>query len=292
MDAEEVPEDDELVETTLVDAAILRMLQDSPVEYPNTPPGLSVTIPTYAEVARVGGIDHWDEEGGDEGSGDGSEAEMDHRDSFVPCEICNEMVEFHAYADHLEACSLRESVLSSTLPMLRPMNRNIQESLFMLPRGDSPRMPRLPEFMVNRPVHFIYDSQNDVVAQIGIRLMQALQTNNEYEYNNAMQELMGGPVRVGVSDIDAVCPVINDADVPVNTACTICLAKLPICDVGAAAAADVGSDNDDDSDNDSVCAPLPAETRKTPCGHYFCDPCITKWLGDHKTCPNCLQACE
>ena len=272
MDAD-VPDnidDDDHVDTTLVEEAIIRMLQDT--NCPDTPPSLT---PTYAEVVRVRGntdLDEWnDGDGEDDEDEDGEDDEMDYSDAFVPCEICNEMVDFHAYAVHIETCMIRESVFRNTLPALRSMNQNAQESIFLLPSGGT-GMPTLPQSMLNRPAQVIYDSQNDVVAQIGIRLMQALQTNNEYEYNNAMQELMGGPVRVGVRDINAACPVI--LDVPQNTACTICLAMLPIVDA------------------ESLCTSLPVETRKTPCSHYFCDPCITKWLSEHKTCPNCLQEIE
>ena len=32
------------------------------------------------------------------------------------------------------------------------------------------------------------------------------------------------------------------------------------------------------------------KTRLLACGHKYCDPCLTKWLEDHSTCPICRQS--
>ena len=34
------------------------------------------------------------------------------------------------------------------------------------------------------------------------------------------------------------------------------------------------------------------KTRLLVCGHKYCEPCLTKWLEDHATCPICRQSAD
>ena len=349
--------DDERVETSHVEAMILRMLQEaSPVSANSNddddnengddngngtgpwngrasllnPSPIRVTFfgsdfPSAPDVLyprpqypRYNMYDN-EREGGDSDDEDG-EGEREDDDmiidetvntvvhSFVPCEVCHEMIEFDAYASHLESCIVRDSVIDSTLPQINAQARN---GIFMLPRrGGEHDMRMFSSFIRSRqlPTAF-YDSRNDTVAEIGMRLMQALHTGNEYQYNLLMQELMGGPVRIGVEDIDAVCPIVQDAEVPPVTVCTICLSALPIPVPAASVseapdapeapevpeASEVPEAHQEPDASEAHQEPEAPKvhvtaTRRTLCDHFFCDPCIQIWLSEHKTCPNCL--CE
>ena len=93
--------------------------------------------------------------------------------------------------------------------------------------------------------------------------LDALLNADDYDLTTMIGELMGGNVRIGVTDVDAVttrepCP---DAD-------TVC----PICqdNVGAQASMRV--------------------TRA--CHHTFCSGCIETWLRSSKKCPVCMLDLE
>jgi hypothetical protein len=352
---EEENDDDTAIESSNIEAILLRMLQDTPTNVVTTTivttpvlrrhlaPYDDPQVPNTPEVLRHrydDGVDEDDAEG--EGDADietydeddmmidyGDEGDLDHpveprpnvprntvefvdQDAFVPCEMCREMIAFMDYARHLEVCGMRHNVYRNTLPSI--LN---QDNLFVLPQRME-NITRVPLFFRNVPMS-VYESHDDTVAEIGLRLIQSLQSGNEYQYNLLMQELMGGPVRIGVPDVDAVCPVVQDDTVPEGTTCTICLSGLPIRgvqaddneavaasfignheEVGNAGAGDdeepVAADGaavDDDSDDEQPIAAdddtgVAIPTRKTLCGHHFCTECICKWLADHKTCPNCL----
>jgi hypothetical protein len=237
-----VEDDDETeIESSNIEAILLRMLQDTPTggittvqlhDEPQTPPalrhrydnGMEPGAGAGAEAGTETGEDE-DEEEIDEGYDDddmmidyGDEGDMDpvpriprntvefvDRDAFVPCEMCQELIAFMDYSRHLEICGMRHNVYRNTLPSI--INRD-----FILPqRVES--LNRIPIFIRNVPMS-IYESHDDTVAEIGLRLIQSLQSGNEYQYNLLMQELMGGPVRIGVPDIDAVCPVDDDETIP------------------------------------------------------------------------------
>ncbi len=42
----------------------------------------------------------------------------------------------------------------------------------------------------------------------------------------------------------------------------------------------------------SVCHEPLRGTRVLPCGHAFCDDCITRWFREHTTCPSCRAPCD
>lgn len=78
-----------------------------------------------------------------------------------------------------------------------------------------------------------------------------MRREDEYESNLRLQESMGGPVLIGVPDIDAVTLPCRDVE-----CCPVCMEAAPA-------------------------------GRRTLCGHLYCAPCIERWLTDHKRCPVC-----
>lgn len=80
---------------------------------------------------------------------------------------------------------------------------------------------------------------------------------SDYEYNLMLAETMG-KVEVGVADVsEVITDVTADEAMESDEACPICYESV-------------------------AC-------KTTACGHYFCKPCITKWLATSKKCPVCMQ---
>lgn len=86
-------------------------------------------------------------------------------------------------------------------------------------------------------------------------------TIDDYEQNLRLAELIGN-VSVGITDVETVGTIIPNRNICTesNQMCTICMD--PIHQTG----------------NDA---------RELICGHVYCQPCIDKWLTNHKKCPVC-----
>ena len=94
-----------------------------------------------------------------------------------------------------------------------------------------------------------------------------IENTNSYEINLMLQELMGGNVSVGLSNVEKVLKEPTTETVKTiddDTECTIC--KTEIKEL------------------------LEKEKTivETSCKHLYCKECITEWLKHHKTCPVCM----
>jgi hypothetical protein len=197
--------------------------------------------------------DNYEEEEEEE---EGEEEDDSH--NRVPCEICDDMVLFDEYADHLERCIMGGTHVESAV---------IRTDTFILPSTEFPT--QIPSFLRNISLERGL-VPTDAFALVGARLIQYMQNGNEYEYNLLMQELMGGAVNSGIVDINAVIPLYTET-VPPDTLCSICCETIPFKD------AETGVER---------------AVRKTKCNHFYCDPCISKWVEASKRCPNCIANLE
>ena len=94
-------------------------------------------------------------------------------------------------------------------------------------------------------------------------MMSAIYDGDDYEFNLMLGELMG-KVECGVVDIaKVVTPVSVEEAAQSGNDCPICFEAFP------------------NLESTGAC--------KTECNHYFCSPCITKWLGSNKKCPICMH---
>jgi len=202
--------------------------------------------------------DDYDEEEVEEDDEEGEQEDEDDSHNRVPCEICDDMVLFEEYADHLERCITGELTTESAV---------IRTETFILPANDFPT--QIPSFLRNISLERGL-VPTDAFALVGARLIQYMQNGNEYEYNLLMQELMGGAVNSGIADINAVIPLYTET-VPPDTLCSICCETIPFKDAETGVARAV---------------------RKTKCNHFYCDPCISKWVEASKRCPNCIANLE
>lgn len=97
-----------------------------------------------------------------------------------------------------------------------------------------------------------------------------------YETNLRLAELMGGNVRRGIRDVDAVSRVEPVARASHAAAATTPEGRCPICQC---AFAELPREH-----GDRACM-----RRIFQCEHAFCDPCLRAWLRSATSCPVCRR---
>jgi len=107
--------------------------------------------------------------------------------SFIPCEVCNQMIRFDDYAHHIDACIMQERAPTIFIPI------NIQNA-------STSRVNVLPRLMRNI----------------------LMGTTNDYESNLMLQEMMGGAISKGISNKDNVTSTVSYEETPTDAICTIC----------------------------------------------------------------------
>jgi hypothetical protein len=185
---------------------------------------------------------------------------------FVPCELCDQLIHFDQYEQHLHTCTSRQPVffqyhdhdigqivrinLNPALNALQRFHLDAAEELAeeghedIEEGGDENDENYLPRGTQHQSLMTIVWSHDTGYVNA-----------NDYELNTLIGETLG-KVSVGISEIDNVIKPTS------NTHEGIC----PICQ-------DVANE----------------EPVITLCNHIYCKGCITKWLGEHKSCPVCLQ---
>lgn len=144
-------------------------------------------------------------------------------DNTIPCEICNQNIDFNNYIQHCETCYIQSSISNHIVS-----NQIIMGNRRIISRASVPLDIELTHLVVNL---------------------------NEYEINEQMESLNGGPVNTPASNIEKCFETVeNDR----SFTCTICL--------------------DDATDKAYV---------KTVCNHFFCRDCIKTWLSIKHKCPIC-----
>ena len=160
-------------------------------------------------------------------------------DPSIPCEICQQVVPYSGYINHLEICQNRTSILNILDPIFNTFIQN-QMTPMQIDMGlDS----------------YVYHSDNSRT----FHLEDFLDT---FEMSNMISNIID-TVNNGCNDIHAAITTISPSNLcHSNICCSICLESL------------------DQLQSD-------INISKTSCDHYFCEPCITRWLRDNKTCPLC-----
>jgi hypothetical protein len=94
----------------------------------------------------------------------------------------------------------------------------------------------------------------------------------EYDLNLLIQQIMGGNIKIGVSNILNTLSPCEYNLITKEDNCMICLESL----------FNMVTDNANGLDQSYDKVPM-----KTLCKHIFCRECITKWFITHTKCPNC-----
>ena len=118
--------------------------------------------------------------------------------------------------------------------------------------------PMLNSFLQNSPI----DSVGSNMLSSNMRMVNLEDLVDSYEMNNIISEIIGN-VNHGVIDMESAISNVdlNDVINSDNNSCSVCLEQF---------------------ENMSNCT-----VSKTVCDHYFCTPCITKWLQQKRKCPLC-----
>lgn len=198
-------------------------------------------------------------------------------DELLPCELCNAMVPFSSYNDHVARCLratriigfLRRHLASSSdeddsndaheneiADMSRHFTRNAQVS----------RMS-LHDFISN---HFNGVSSPPTRNIVWFNIQGA--GSGSYESNTRLGERIGR-VEVGLTEdqLREVSYSSTDAEELVVDKDDVC----PICQENLLEAM---------GDGRAACI--------LACSHLYCEDCIKRWLGTHKKCPVCMVDLE
>lgn len=203
------------------------------------------------------------------------DASSSNEDEFIPCELCETMIPFQQYQQHVLTC--RGTVMPSAV-----FNYRIQDDVLGMVQIPIPMslLQRVASRM-HAPDDEDHESDsNEVVPQseqqrqrmlLRLRVIEyntpeTMPLEDSYEINSMLSELIGN-VDCGIPDIQRVTEVVPKEDAEALDADAIC----PIC-----------QDVFNDLCKQDVCL------RKTLCHHTFCDPCLAKWFGRSKRCPMCM----
>lgn len=181
-------------------------------------------------------------------------------ENLIPCEICNTLVNFEDYNEHLSMCNspLNNIGLQNELFSIFdiPVNNNLQEE-------DINNEEEL-EYSINIENDNLnnFNNLNNQLINIFGNIIGNLENSNfsvnnidneedSYENLNNISETIGD-VNVGVIDIDKYLRNYEN-----KITCPICCIDF---DSGV----------------------------ETKCNHKFCKDCITEWLKENNKCPICL----
>lgn len=176
-------------------------------------------------------------------------------DEMIPCEICEQMVQFSEYLQHLDACMQHFTTILLPLPPMQQsqyMDLNITSNQVI---GDNDTVDQGNEQSQNIERVFIVMS----FGMLGHEILES-----SYDANLDLQELMGGNVEVGLSNVDAV--ILRTIARENDDLCVIC--------------------------QELLCNEDRPEAVELLCHHKFCDECIRKWLSQKQRCPVCMVDLE
>lgn len=193
-------------------------------------------------------------------------------DEFIPCEICEEMIRFSDFHDHLRSCSRYD-----TVPVLISFHDTRSDddidydevdnlSIFARITRQNQLSPgtNLRNFM---ETHFRPLRSSQSTSSSSFR-MGTPPNINDYEQNLHLAERIG-KVEIGVKDVNKISKLYK------KDKCKDCTENDDICPICR-----------DQLDNKKNIRIL------LKCKHMYCDECIRHWMSKHKTCPVCIYEYE
>ena len=218
---------------------------------------------------------------------------------MIPCEVCEQMVRFGDYNDHIRECTqvymTAAPLLSTFFPILSPGFANLEQRASSRHRElrDEGHQPGQQPGQLGQGQQPGQPGQLGQLGQLGQQPGQPGQGQQQqpgqserdrifisFSLNLGQDELIRailglesqqefdqwvsdelGPVRVGVDNVAEVTTMISAKDCPADSACPICQELL--------------------SDQEDV-------RRINKCKHCYCSSCIETWLAISKKCPLCM----
>ena len=214
----------------------------------------------------------------------------------IPCEICNELIDFEKYNDHLNICSQPTASipllfsrfntgspnLLNLLNLPNPPNNtdnidnnedqntnevdNIEESIDNLNAEEPTNIEDNSNETTNSTTLNHNFDYNVNLINYNINLINHLLRNSQFRNTQNVDSyesytvLDDSVVKVGL-EMDKVSSSIELTE---QTKCPICL---------------------DDFENGT-------QFRKVKCNHLFCEECLEDWLEENKKCPVCMNELE
>jgi hypothetical protein len=207
-------------------------------------------------------------------------------DELLPCEMCNAMVPFSSYNDHVARCLRSTRIIGFLRRQIEENSTDSEEESNHAHENEIADMSRhftrnaqvsrmsLHDFISN---HFngvsSPPSRNIVWFNIGAGGSRAGAGGvPTYESNLRLGERLGN-VEVGLTEdqIGEISYSSTDTDELVVDKDDVC----PICQENIVALT---------KENKAACI--------LACGHIYCEPCIKHWLSSHKKCPVCMVDLE
>lgn len=191
---------------------------------------------------------------------------QDHDEAMIPCEFCNEMVQFSEYENHLRPCSIRSTMFGQDFLVYRDEDThgiyriNIGPAIAAF-QNIGISSSNLDDDDVNGEEEGASDEHHTsiiMIPQIIPTLPMLITPSDSYAFNLLISDVIGNVV-VGITNVDEVL-LPQCAGEKADDVCPICQDAIP-------------------------------ETQhvKTLCKHSYCDTCIRHWLAEHTTCPVCNQ---
>ena len=214
----------------------------------------------------------------------------------IPCEICNELIDFEKYNDHLNICSQP----TASIPLLfSRFNTGTANLLNLL---NLPNPPNNTENIDNNEnqntneVDNIEESIDNLNAEVPTNIeensnenIDSTTLNHNFDYNvnlinyniNLINHLLRNSQFRNTQNVDSyesyteLDNSIVKVGLDMNTVSSRIelneLTKCPICL--------------EDFENGT-------QFRKVKCNHLFCEECLEDWLEENKKCPVCMNELE
>lgn len=195
-------------------------------------------------------------------------------ENLIPCEMCNEFIEFDKYSDHSKICipHINQPIFYLPYPsdnynpsLLTNLINNINNDVAPSGQDEAPAQEEIVnnEFYIPNLIDANNIEEPDNPIDDLLNLLNNFQNNNSdilnnennYEYLTQLGEQIGN-VNINIDDINKYCVIKSE-----KIECPICSQS---CDL----------------------------VRETKCNHKFCLSCIDVWTKENNTCPICMKELE
>lgn len=226
----------------------------------------------------------------------------------IPCEICNELIDFDKYNDHINICSMPRTSIPILLNRYTNTGQNLLR-LFNIPIPDeiqnlnNPTTPIEPDAMeeVNN------EEENDFQSNEGINANEPvnIDNNNSTENQNINvespipEENISDDLNYNVELMNYNINLINNIlrntryQNPVNHDSYESFSQLDAEVVKTGL--DIKKVSEEIEIFEKTTCPIclddynpPEIFRKLKCQHAYCQDCLEEWLEENKKCPVCM----
>lgn len=178
-------------------------------------------------------------------------------ENLIPCEYCNEFVNFENYSQHISSCYASNSFnLINFIENINSSNNSgasVNETENEHENEDENVIYEAHPPVFNIELNGLPSQLGEAFSNLVSQMNGEIQGDDNYEYLTELGNSMGN-VDNGIDDIDKISKKIESLE----------LLKCPIC---------MKKKND---------------FRKTKCKHLFCESCLSTWLEKNKKCPICM----